>query len=137
MEGEERRGRQREGRALMNNSPLCALLLLLIFAYAQGNDSAVQRRAPPSVDLHSSKPGVHFVILHLHYLSPVSADPFVSDWTRAYCYSHCVFCISVRNTHRHLYAFKHRHFLYVCLYTSDNNCTLHLHYTTLPITESK
>lgn len=48
-----RGGGQREDRALMNNSPLCALLLLLIFAYAQGNDSAVQLRAPPSADLYS------------------------------------------------------------------------------------
>ena len=54
VEGEE--WRRREGRAVMNNSPLCALLLLLIFAYAQGNDSAVQLRAPPSADLHSARP---------------------------------------------------------------------------------
>lgn len=53
--GERReKGIQREGSAVMNNSPLCALLLLLIFAYAQGNDSAVQLRAPPSADLHST-----------------------------------------------------------------------------------
>lgn len=54
VEGEERREDREKGRALMNNSPLCALLLLLIFAYAQGNDSAVQLRAPPSADLHST-----------------------------------------------------------------------------------
>lgn len=54
VEGDERSGDKEEGRALMNNSPLCALLLLLIFAYSQGNDSAVRLRAPPSADLHST-----------------------------------------------------------------------------------
>lgn len=52
--GRREKGRQGEGRALMNNSPLCALLLLLIFAYAQGNHSAVQLTAPPCADLHST-----------------------------------------------------------------------------------
>lgn len=45
------------------------------------------------------------MILHLHYLSPASADPFVSSSTVASCYhSTCVF---TRNTHRHRYAFEH------------------------------
>lgn len=68
----EKERRLREGSALMNNSPLLALLLLLIFAYAQGNDMAAPLGAPPSADLHSSQPGIHLAILHLHYLWPIS-----------------------------------------------------------------
>lgn len=68
----EKERRLREGSAPMNNSPLLALLLLLIFAYAQGNDMAAPLGAPPSADLHSSQPGIHLAILHLHYLWPIS-----------------------------------------------------------------
>lgn len=52
--GKRGKREQREGRELMNNSSLCAVLLLLIFAYAQGNDAAVQLRALPSSNLHST-----------------------------------------------------------------------------------